>query len=794
MLRKITAWLPIVLAAVCLQAGDSAVQSLVQFRFAAPETTEKAWVSRDNSPPAVPGRGGGTTFRCPLRKRDRVYWDQTVSLDLSRFTSFEMDLACPHPEALRSLGIYFKSGKGWYVWNKPPAYAGRQTVLMPRNLFSVEGSPAGWHKIEAIRFSPWKGNPENTEITVYSLAGRKDRILIMPGSETEPAEKAASRRAAQRLSDWLAGLNIPHGHLSGDAIPAETRLLILPYNPALSAGQRKSVASFLQRGGKLMVFYSADPELARLMDVRLGAYAAAKNRGQWSAFAFRNPNEWLVPARVPQQSWNIRPVTPLAGRGEIIAEWLDAEGRPTGDPAWVSTGRGLWMTHILLGDNPQQKQAMLLGLLGRLEPEVWGRTAWMMLQRAGQIDSFRSLEEAAAEITREAGKNRKIKQVEPLLEETMQHYRDALTLYEKNAFPAVTVACGRMRESLTRAYSCAQAPVRKEFRGVWDQYAAGFHEKDWAGKCRLLAESGIRAVFPNVAKGGITSCRSAVLPMEAKNGDDPFREYIAAAREAGLEVHAWIICWSLDTAPADFAEQMKKEGRLVIGADGKTRPWLNPAHEANRNMLAAFIREVIRSYNPEGIHLDYIRYPDSDGSYDPVSRRQFEKQTGTAVAQWPRDVLAGGLLRRAWLTWRAADLTALVARLHDEVRAENPRVRLSAAVYGNWPDCADSIGQDWGRWLKDGRLDFVCPMNYTSKPGAFDSLLGKQMRLPGAQKRLYPGIGVSATESQLTPDLVIEQIVTARGREAPGFMLYQLDEVLTEDVLPVLRLGVTRPR
>lgn len=774
------------LTAANLPAGPAA-SPIGAFRFHSGEEANAAWIRRNGSPAVKLAPFGGIVFPCPLKDNDRVYWDQVASLNLSLCTSFEMDLSCRQPEAMRSLGLYLKSGNGWYVWNRPLAYAGRQTVLMPKNLFATEGTPAGWHQVEAVRFSPWKGCGENTEVTVYGLYGRTDPILVLEGSHTDASEKTLARRASQRLSDWLGGLNLPHGILTGDEIPAQARILLLPYNPSLTANQRKSIAAFIARGGKLMVFYSADEELARMMNMKLGPYVAATNRGQWSALVFRNPKEWLVPERVAQQSWNIRPVTPLPGKGEIIAEWTDAAGRPTGDPAWVYTDRGLWMTHILLGDNPQKKQEMLLGLLGHLEPSLWARPAWMMLQRAGQIDSFRSLEEAAGVIGLSARENKKSAVVEPLLAETMQHYREAIELYEKNAYPAAFAACRETCDSLTRAYARAQAPAPDAFVGIWDQYVTGFYDGKWPETARLLKESGIKAVFPNVAKGGITRCRSAVLPMELKNGGDPFKDYLTAARDAGLEVHPWIICWNLDTAPEDFIAQMKKEGRLVVGADGKARHWLNPAHEANRQMLAEFIREVIRNYGPDGIHLDYIRYPDADGSYDTVSRMLFEKHLKTSVANWPRDVMEGGSLRKSWLKWRADNLTELISRLRDEIRSENPRVRFSAAVYGNWPECADSIGQDWGTWIESRLVDFACPMNYTSKPGVFHALLKKQMNLENAERRIYPGIGVSATESQLTPDLVIEQIGTARELKAPGYLLYQLDEVLMDDVLPVLR-------
>jgi uncharacterized lipoprotein YddW (UPF0748 family) len=141
---------------------------------------------------------------------------------------------------------------------------------------------------------------------------------------------------------------------------------------------------------------------------------------------------------------------------------------------------------------------------------------------------------------------------------------------------------------------------------------------------------------------------------------------------------------------------------------------------------------------------------------------------------------------------KAAVITSFVRRAHDEIKKVNPRVKLSAAVWGNYPECAGSIGQDWGDWLRAGYVDFVCPMNYVPDRNRFAALVQRQLALPGARGRVYPGIGVTAAESQLRPDHVIEQVVMLRRLNAGGFLLFDLSRPLLDETLPNLRLGLTR--
>jgi len=65
--------------------------------------------------------------------------------------------------------------------------------------------------------------------------------------------------------------------------------------------------------------------------------------------------------------------------------------------------------------------------------------------------------------------------------------------------------------------------------------------------------------------------------------------------------------------------------------------------------------------------------------------------------------------------------------------------------------------------------------------------------LPALRNKLLPGLGVTATESRLDAPAVIDQIMLTRQKGCPGFVLFDLNATLAEQILPMLKLGVTKP-
>ena len=199
--------------------------------------------------------------------------------------------------------------------------------------------------------------------------------------------------------------------------------------------------------------------------------------------------------------------------------------------------------------------------------------------------------------------------------------------------------------------------------------------------------------------------------------------------------------------------------------------------------------EVAKKYDVDGLHFDYIRYPNRNHCYCDGCRLRFEAQAGVKVGNWPKDCYSGDL-HEPYHDFRCQQITRLVAAVAREAKRLKPGIKISAAVFGSYPDCRESVGQDWVEWVKAGYLDFVCPMDYTQSDPTFIGLVQNQLRLVNGRIPVYPGIGAW----RLTPDRVVGQIHHARSLNAPGFTVFNLDASAAESVLPAIALGVGSER
>lgn len=763
-----------------------------------PAGAARHWRPGPATPSAAAARdGAGLLLPCPLRQgMDRVFWDRDADFNLAHYPALELEISCHNHAAVRRVGLYLKSGKGWYVWLKPLPGPGRQKLFLAQRDAGTEGRPSGWHRIDGIRLSVMPAAAADTALTLHALNARRPALALVRGTISAPnqAERNAASSTARRIGRWLEELNLPFASLDDEDVMAGrlsgVRLAILPYNPHPPRRQIQALQNFVRRGGKLMVFYSADPQLAEMLGLRLGEYRRAQRPGQWSAFAFNREAPPNVPALVFQDSSNIRPVYPAADHAGIIAHWRNAAGQSSSDPAWALTGRGCWMSHILLNGDDENKKLLLLALAGHFDQSLWRDSALSAFANAGRIGVFSGMSAALAGIASLAGANARNEFARPALDQANNHYRMLRSRMADRDYPGAFRESRRVQRALLQAYAAAQPPRAREFRGVWNHSGLGLYPGNWPRTMRLLKNSGMTAVFPNLLWAGTAHYPSRIVsPSDISRAlGDQLRQAGSAAREAGMDMHLWKVCWNLGAAPAEQIAQWRRAGRLQRAADGEVLPWLCPSHPQNVAQEINAIREAAATGLLDGVHLDYLRYPGAHACFCDGCRRRFEEDLGRRADGWPAAARDGALAGR-FQDWRCEQMTAFVRRVRQALREVDPRIKLSAAVYQNYPDCRRNVGQDWGNWLKKGWLDFVVPMNYTEYTGEFAAAVRRQCALPGASGRIYPGIGVTAAESRLTPDRVIEQIMQARALDCAGFVLFDLNATLAEETLPILRLG-----
>jgi uncharacterized lipoprotein YddW (UPF0748 family) len=336
---------------------------------------------------------------------------------------------------------------------------------------------------------------------------------------------------------------------------------------------------------------------------------------------------------------------------------------------------------------------------------------------------------------------------------------------------------------------------RGEMRGAW--MGEGYN-RDWPAIMRSLKENGFNALFPSFCTGDLAYYPSKVLPVAkgAAPGRDELAEAIKAAKQHGIELHLWRINWALWGVPPEIIQQLEAAGRLQRNAKGQlgrddpevTVDWLCPSNPENRKLEKEAMLEAVRNYDIAGIQFDYMRFPNGNYCFCDHCKGQFQKDTKITVASWPQDVQAGGPYAERWREWRRGLITSLAKEISEEIHRLKPHVYVSLAA---WPDlnaAYNEVGQDWPSWVKDGVLDFICPMDYTTSKSDLVKyqLSGQLDRVQGAVP-LYAGLGSFLMKS---PSQLVEQIQAAREAGADGFVAFAYFSGDLDKWLPDLRATV----
>jgi len=759
-----------------------------------------AWKPMEGSDPVVsapertPDGEPAVAFRFDMsRLQQRAYWDRAVALDLSRFgriafwVKAEGDLS-----AVGHCSLYLHSGAGWYAASFGLPDEGWQRVVIDRGSFTTEDTPQGWNAIDAIRVSFWKGQPRQATIYLAGLEATSSDVVVVrntrAGREAEgyTSEMASALARVGVEAGTVDDLDVEAGVLMGK------RIAIYPLNPNPSDKELEALEGFVRAGGRVVVCYSLSPRLAALVGVEPLGHQSSEYPGQFARMHLLPGRPPGMPDEAKQDSWNIEKVRPAAKGARVIAEWLDRSGKDTGYPAVIVSDTGAYISHVLLGDDPANKDRLMGALLGYLYPGLWERMAQNAVARVGPVARWTAFADAEAGIRRTAQSAGRLGVIGKGLAQARQSHAEAQAHLQAQRYPEALELASQARQQLLQAYARCQPAREGEFRAGWCHSGYGVVGLTWDESIRHLKENGFNAIVVNAMRAGIADYQSDLLPVRdrvAKEGDQ-IALAVAAGKKYGVKVHVWKVNWNLSGAPEEFVDRMRAEGRLQRTRTSSETNWLCPSNPANFQLERDSMLEVVRKYDVDGIHLDYIRYENQDNCYCDGCRQRFEERAGVKVADWPRDVIEGGSHFAAYQEFRRFNITRLVKTVSEEAHRIKPWIKVSAAVFSDWPQCREEVGQDWGYWVQEGYLDFVCPMDYSASDAEFRTRVQVQRDAVGARIPFYPGVGASAPGLPLGQ--VIDQIGIARAEGADGFILFEYQGGVAADYIPGLGKGVTR--
>ncbi len=385
--------------------------------------------------------------------------------------------------------------------------------------------------------------------------------------------------------------------------------------------------------------------------------------------------------------------------------------------------------------------------------------------------------------------------------------KDATNAFESGDFETAL----NMIDALSDAWSELQYAVLEahpvENRAMWYRSA----EKSDA-EVRAVVEKmkslNINAVYLETWYNGrfIGYSDNELIAHSVPNGDyDALDGFVRICHEYGIEVHAWVENFFIGTVEAQELANMALashfEGRWLKDRKGKNTffytasntnfIFLNPFEEEVRTLLIDFYREIITKYDVDGLHLDYIRFPElnygsDDFGYNENIVSAWQQENNTTVDP---ATLKNGSLHQSWIKFRQEIINSFVGEIYRMICDTDPDIWLSAAVYPGIPEIKNDIFQDCANWVENGYVDELFSMSYGEDNAYVSSNASKFVSLSG--DKCFYSTGISAFGETTEPNFAL-QMTEVRNAGSDGVAIFSLANVNVSNYQNPIQKGAFR--
>lgn len=342
----------------------------------------------------------------------------------------------------------------------------------------------------------------------------------------------------------------------------------------------------------------------------------------------------------------------------------------------------------------------------------------------------------------------------------------------------------------------AVEPPKQEIRAVWLTTVYGL---DWPRRpasteaarvaqqqevCNILdrlQDANFNMVFFQVRLRGDVAYRSSIeqasKTFSGKQGTlpgyDPLAFVVDECHKRGMECHAWFVTFPLGTE-----KSVKEQGKLSVV---KRHPqlckrhngewYLDPGVPGTADYILSLVKEIVNGYDIDGIHFDYIRYPEEAKSFpDKNIHQKYGKSVPLSA-------------------WRRENINRMVYRIYDWVKASKPWVQVSSSPLGKYnriprvPNAGwtayESVFQDPKMWMQQGKQDMIVPMMYYLHDNFFPFVDNWVENSNG--RLVVPGLGayrMDKGEADWTVNDVTDQIDYSRYYGGAGCTFFRCGNVL----------------
>ena len=291
-----------------------------------------------------------------------------------------------------------------------------------------------------------------------------------------------------------------------------------------------------------------------------------------------------------------------------------------------------------------------------------------------------------------------------------------------------------------------------------------------------------KTIFPSqtMNKYGFT------VQNEIFEGFDPLDVWIKEAHKRDIKVHIWFQSFyvgnqSPDYNPSsilavrpDWGNKTKKNAnspKATMSASEHNGYFLDPANPEVHEFLLDLLSEIIDRYKPDGINLDYIRYPNATAGNDmnawgftEYARNDFKNQYGKD----PIELTTSDVQWYDWNQYRRNNVTNFVKQVGELGKEKN--VYISAVVFPDRASALASKQQDWRTWSVNNYINGFTPLFLTYDSKMLASMMNDVMNVKSPQTDLYAGLFVTFMGG--APEDLIRQIYETRKMNANGVILF----------------------
>ncbi len=288
---------------------------------------------------------------------------------------------------------------------------------------------------------------------------------------------------------------------------------------------------------------------------------------------------------------------------------------------------------------------------------------------------------------------------------------------------------------------------------------------------------------------------------------DPLKVWIREAHKRGIKVHIWFQSFYVGNIPPsnnpksilavhpEWGNKTKTDYQSKTPTSSRSEHngyFLDPANPQVQEFLLKLLTEIICTYKPDGINLDYIRYPQAiskneagSWGFTEYARKDFLDLYGTD----PVNIKCSDSLWKDWENYRREQITNFVAKAGTVGRTN--KVYISTVIFPDVEAALNTKQQDWRTWSKRDFVDGFTALFLTYDPKMLASMMNDVIKIKSGKTNIYAGIFVTFMGGS-SEDLV-RQIHETRKLKADGVVLFDYAHTKPEQYSKTLSNGAFKP-